>query len=305
MKLRDLGEGGLIRKIRERFQTAVAIPIGDDAAVFDIPLNHSAVFCSDLVAENHHFIRDMHPPDSVAYKAIAANVSDVGAMGGTPLHFLISLAVPGDLDVSWIDSFLDGAARACTDFEISLLGGDSSSSDSIFVDVSMIGTVPSGKAIGRFGAKSGDLIYVTGQLGGSTLGLEHLKSGLKDDAVERHLYPKPRHKIGAALRDKVRSMIDISDGLSTDLSHILEESKAAARIYKERIPRWPRAEDRHVLHGGEEYELILVAPQLPESVAGIPLTQIGEIVAAKPDNQIFLIDGTRESVLPPRGWQHW
>src|SRR6266700_2311362 len=91
-------------------------------------------FCSVLVAENHHFIRNLHPPDSVAYKAIAANVSDVGAMGGTPLHFLISLAVPGDLDVSWIDSFLDGVARACKDFEIFLQGGDSSSSDSIFVD---------------------------------------------------------------------------------------------------------------------------------------------------------------------------
>ena len=305
MKLQDLGEGGLIRRIRERFRTAVAIPIGDDAAVFDIPPRNSVVFCSDLVAENHHFIRNSHPPDSVAYKAIAANVSDVGAMGGTPLHFLISLAVPGELDVSWIDSFLDGVAQACKDFEISLLGGDSSSSDSIFVDVSMIGTVPPGKAIGRFGAKQGDFIYVTGQLGGAALGLEHLKSGSEGDALERHLYPKPRHKIGAAVRDKVHAMIDISDGLSTDLNHILEESKVSARIYRDRIPAWPRAEDRHVLHGGEEYELILVGPQLPQSVSGIPLTCIGEIVEPGLTNQILLIDGTRESVLQPQGWQHW
>jgi thiamine-monophosphate kinase len=308
VKLQDLGEGGLIRKIRERFKTAAAaIPIGDDAAVFDIPPNNSLVFCSDLVAENRHFIRNLHPPDSVAYKAIAANVSDVGAMGGTPLHFLISLAVPGGLDVSWIDSFLDGVAQACKDFETFLLGGDSSSSDSIFVDVSMIGTVPAGKAIGRFGAKPGDFIYVTGQLGGAAVGLEHLKSGSKskNDAVERHLYPKPRHKIGAALRDKVHAMIDISDGLSTDLNHILEESKVSARIYKDRIPAWPRAEDRHILHGGEEYELILVGPQLPQSVSGIPLTRIGEIVEPELKNQISLIDGTRESVLPPQGWQHW
>ena len=305
MKLQDLGEGGLIRRIRERFRTAVAIPIGDDAAVFDIPPRNSVVFCSDLVAENHHFIRNSHPPDSVAYKAIAANVSDVGAMGGTPLHFLISLAVPGELDVSWIDSFLDGVAQACKDFEISLLGGDSSSSDSIFVDVSMIGTVPPGKAIGRFGAKQGDFIYVTGQLGGAALGLEHLKSGSEGDALERHLYPKPRHKIGAAVRDKVHAMIDISDGLSTDLNHILEESKVSARIYRDRIPAWPRAEDRHVMHGGEEYELILVGRQLPQSVSGIPLTCIGEIVEPGLTNQILLIDGTRESVLQPQGWQHW
>ena len=305
MKLRDLGEGGLIRKIRERFKTAAAIPIGDDAAVFDIPPDNSLVFCSDLVAENRHFIRNLHPPDSVAYKAIAANVSDVGAMGGTPLHFLISLAVPGELDVSWIDSFLDGVAQACKDFEIFLLGGDSSSSDSIFVDVSMIGTVPAGKAIGRFGAKPGDFIYVTGQLGGAALGLEYLKSGSKNDAVERHLYPKPRHKIGAALRDQVHAMIDISDGLSTDLNHILEESKVSARIYKDRIPAWPRAEDRHILHGGEEYELILAGPQLPQSVSGVQLTEIGEIVEAGPENEILLIDGTRELLLRPQGWQHW
>jgi thiamine-monophosphate kinase len=305
VKLQDLGEGGLIRKIREKFKTAVAIPIGDDAAVFDIPANHSLVFCSDLMVENRDFLRDLHPADSVGFKAVAANVSDVGAMGGRPLYFLISLAAPADLDVSWIDSLLDGVANACKDFEIGLLGGDSSGSDSIFVDVSMIGIVPSGKAVGRFGAKHGDFIYVTGQLGGSSLGMERLKAGLRDDAVERHLYPKPRHKIGAALRDKVHAMIDISDGLSTDLSHILEESKVSARVYKNRIPAWPGAEDHHVLHGGEEYELILVGPQLPESVSGVPLKQIGEVVEAGLENQILLIDGTRESVLRPQGWQHW
>ena len=108
MKLRDLGEAGLIRKIRERFKAAAVVPIGDDAAVFDIPPLHSLVFCSDLLAENSHFLRDVHPPDSVGYKSVAANVSDVGAMGGTPLYFLISLAAPQDLDVSWIDGFLDG-----------------------------------------------------------------------------------------------------------------------------------------------------------------------------------------------------
>ena len=149
MKLDRLGEGGLIRKIRERFKAAVVVPIGDDAAVFDVRANESLIFCSDLLVEKRHFVRDLHPPDAVAYKSIAANVSDVGAMGGTPLHFLISLAAPGNLDVTWIDAFLDGVARACADFDISLLGGDSSSSDEIFVDVSMIGSIPPGKAIRR------------------------------------------------------------------------------------------------------------------------------------------------------------
>ena len=306
MKLDQLGEGGLIRKIRERFKAAVVVPIGDDAAVFDVPANESLVLCSDLLVENRHFVRDLHPPDAVAYKSIAANVSDVGAMGGTPLHFLISLAAPGNLDVTWVDGFLDGVERACADFEVSLLGGDSSSSDEIFIDVSMIGSVPQGRAIRRSGARHGDFIYLSGTVGGSMLGLELLKAGDRGNpAVQRHLYPQPRHKVGAAVRDQVHAMIDISDGLSTDLTHILEESKVSARIYKDRLPAWPGAEDRHILHGGEEYELIMAAPNLPNMIADVPVTRIGEIIDSQIANQVFLIDGSNESALRPQGWQHF
>ena len=307
MKLEDLGESGLLRKIRERFKSPVVVPIGDDAAVFDVPAGQSLVFCSDLLAENTHFIRDLDPPDSIGYKSVAANVSDVGAMGGTPLHFLISLAAPGELDGAWVDSFLDGVALACGDFKISLIGGDSSSSDRIFVDVSMIGSVPSGKAIRRSGAKPGDSIYVSGQIGGSALGLECLRSGdLKNPAVRRHLYPEPRHKLGAALLERAHAMIDISDGLSTDLTHIVEESKVSARIYKDRLPGWPGAGDHHILHGGEEYELIVASPHdLAEVRMNVPLTRIGEIIRSGVENQVFLIDGTQESVLRPQGWQHF
>ena len=307
MKLEDLGESGLLRKIRERFKSPVVVPIGDDAAVFDVPAGQSLVFCSDLLAENTHFIRDLDPPDSIGYKSVAANVSDVGAMGGTPLHFLISLAAPGDLDGAWVDSFLDGVALACGDFKISLIGGDSSSSDRIFVDVSMIGSVPSGKAIRRSGAKPGDSIYVSGQIGGSALGLECLRSGdLKNPAVRRHLYPEPRHKLGAALLERAHAMIDISDGLSTDLTHIVEESKVSARIYKDRLPGWPGAGDHHILHGGEEYELIVASPHdLAEVRMNVPLRRIGEIIGSGVENQVFLIDGTQESVLRPQGWQHF
>ena len=306
MKLDQLGEGGLIRKIRERFRAAVVVPIGDDAAVFDVPANESLVLCSDLLVENRHFVRDLHPPDAVAYKSIAANVSDVGAMGGTPLHFLISLAAPGNLDVTWVDGFLDGVERACADFEVSLLGGDSSSSDEIFIDVSMIGSVPQGRAIRRSGARHGDFIYLSGTVGGSMLGLELLKAGDRGNpAVQRHLYPQPRHKVGAAVRDQVHAMIDISDGLSTDLTHILEESKVSARIYKDRLPAWPGAEDRHILHGGEEYELIMAAPNLPNMIADVPVTRIGEIIDSQIANQVFLIDGSNESALRPQGWQHF
>jgi thiamine-monophosphate kinase len=307
VNLKETGEGALIQRIRDKFPpNNVRIGIGDDAAVFDLPAGYSALFCSDLVAENTHFIRDLHPPDSIGYKAVAVNVSDIGAMGGVPMHFLISMAVPGDLDVSWLDGFLDGVERACADFEVSLIGGDSSSSDRIFVDVAMIGRVPTGRAVLRSGAKPADGIYVTGTLGGSMLGLERLKAGKdRDAAVERHLYPTPRHRVGAAVADTAHAMIDISDGLSTDLFHILEESHTSARIYRARIPSAPGAQESYVLHGGEEYELIIVAPELPGEIEGVRLTRIGEIIEAPVDYQLFLIDGTREGILNPKGWEHF
>jgi thiamine-monophosphate kinase len=303
MKLKDLGEGGLIRYIRDRFPG----DIGDDAAIVEIPPKHSIVFCSDLVAENTHFLRTLHPADSVAYKAIAANVSDVAAMGGVATHFLMSIAAPPDLDWSWFQSFFDGVENACKAFEVSLTGGDSSSSDRIFVDVAMIGHVPAGQAVRRSGAIPGDAVYVTGNLGSSALGLEQLKAGRGDDpAAKRHLYPEPRYKVGPALAGRAHAMIDVSDGLSTDLTHILEESKVSARIYKDRVPAWPGAAESHFLHGGEEYELVVVGPPgLPAAVEGVPLTPIGEIIESGVENQAFLIEGVLESAFRPQGWKHF
>src|ERR1051326_5501591 len=172
------GELALIRKIRDRFPTpGIPLGIGDDAAIVDLPSDSSAVYCSDLVVENTHFIRGVHPPDSIGYKAVAVNVSDVGAMGGVPLYFTVSLALPSDLDVAWLEGFLTGLARACREFGVTLVGGDSSSAESIFVDISMIGSVASGHEVRRSGAKVGDGIFITGTLGSSALGLELLARG--------------------------------------------------------------------------------------------------------------------------------
>ena len=304
MLLRDLGESGLIQRIRAQFQNSgVVLGIGDDTAVLDIPAGHSVLFCSDLLAEDSHFIRGLHPADSIGYKAVAVNVSDIGAMGGVPMHFVISLAAPGDLDLEWVDGFYSGIARACREFKVSMVGGDSSTAKSIFVDVAMVGRVKSGCAVRRSGAKPGDKIYVTGALGGSARGLQLLRRGIHDDpAVQRHLYPQPRHEIGAAVATKAHSMIDVSDGLSTDLGHILTESKVSARIFKDKIPSAPDASAAEVLHGGEEYELILTSDSSLDELA---LTQIGEIIPSAGANRIFLVDGMSESVLEPKGWQHF
>ena len=305
MLLRDLGEGGLIEHIRAQFQDSGAIlGIGDDAAILGFPAGHSIVFCSDLLAEDTHFIRDLHPPDSAGYKAVAVNISDIGAMGGTPMHFVISLAAPGDLDMEWVDGFYNGVARACREFKVSLVGGDSSSAKSIFIDVAMVGRVKTGCAVKRSGAKPEDGIYVSGTLGGSALGLRLLRSGGDRDApaVKRHLYPQPRHVIGALVGPTAHAMIDVSDGLSSDLGHILTESKVSARIYKEKIPAAAGATENDVLHGGEEYELIVTTPGIAD---GVPLTRIGEIVPSTGAHQILLVDGSSETILQPHGWQHF
>src|SRR6187549_1281514 len=157
MRLGELGENALVRRIRDRFQNSNAIlGIGDDAALLELPPGHSIVYCSDLMVEDTHFIRTLHPADSVGYKAVAVNVSDVGAMGGIPMHFVISLAAPGDLELEWVDGFYAGVQQACRDFNVSLVGGDTSSAKSIFVDVAMIGRVRSGTAVRRSGARAGD-----------------------------------------------------------------------------------------------------------------------------------------------------
>jgi thiamine-monophosphate kinase len=308
MRLGDLSEGGFIQRIRDRFAgSAIPVGIGDDAAILGLPAGHSLVYCSDLVTENTHFLRGTHPADSVGYKAVAVNVSDVGAMGGVPMYFLISIAAPADLEVEWVDGFYSGVQEACRQFDVVLAGGDTSSAASIFVDVAMVGCIPTGKGVLRSGAKPGDGIYVTGTLGGSALGLEQLRDGMRDGAaVQRHLYPQPRHRVGAAVRDLAHAMIDVSDGLSTDLGHIVEESSVSARIYKNTLPAAQGAREEQVLHGGEEYELLITAPRLPLEIEGVTLTRIGEVMeSAKGQHRVSLVDDGRESILSPRGWDHY
>jgi len=307
MRLDELGEGALVRRIRDRFQNPdVILGIGDDAAVLALPPGYSIVYCSDLMVEDTHFIRTLHPPDSVGYKVVAVNASDVGAMGGIPMHFVVSLAAPGDLELDWVDGFYSGVEKACNDFDVSLVGGDTSSAKSIFVDVAMIGKVRTGAAVRRSGARAGDNIYVTGALGASSRGLNLLRSGnASDPSVKRHLYPTPRHRVGAAVSERAHAMIDVSDGLSSDLSHIVSESAVSARIYRDRLPVAEGASESEALHGGEEYELIIVAAELPGEIEGVPVTKIGEMVPSAKEHQIVLVDGGTESILQPRGWDHY
>ena len=299
-------EAALVRRIRRRFsESGAEVGIGDDAAVVDLPDGFRAVLCSDLLVENTHFERRTHPSDAVGFKSIAVNVSDIGAMGAVPTRCLISMAVPADLEESWIDGFLDGAAEACRSFDVAIVGGDSSSSERIFVDVSMMGHVEPGRAVRRNGARAGDRIYVTGCLGGAALGSTRLESGPRTDpAIRRHLYPEPRHRLGRQFASQATAMIDVSDGLSIDLGHIVTESGVSARIERESVPCHPGAGIEMALHGGEDYELLVTAPDLPAEVDGVPVVRIGEITAGE-SNRIVLVGESGEAILEPRGWQHF
>jgi len=300
-------EQQLIARLRQQFRPTNAIRgIGDDTAIVELPPGHSTLFCSDLLTENTHFRIATHPPESIGFRAIAVNVSDIGAMGGVPAYCVLSLAVPPHTASEWADRFFDGVKTACQRFEIDLVGGDTSRSDQVFVDVAMLGHIEAGQAVRRDGAREGDGVYVTGALGGAAHGLELLDSvGPDDSRVRRHLYPTPRHEAGRAVRHRATAMIDVSDGLSRDLTHILEASGVSAHIESRLIPRAEGARLDLALHGGEDYELIITGRDLPAAVGGIPLTRIGRITASDRHHEIWITTDSGDQPLTARGWQHF
>ncbi len=194
-----------------------------------------------------------------------------------------------------------------------LAGGDTAQSpDGILADIIVLGSVPAGEAILRSGAKPGDLIYVTGNLGAALADLTRLQQGekLRPAAHRKHFYPEPRIAVAQYLREHklATAMIDISDGLSSDLSHICEESGAGAVIYAGSLPKAVRGEQglQFALHGGDEYELLFTAPprcRIPKQIARVPVTQVGEIVRGK-RMKLVLSDG-RSKPLLARGWEHF
>jgi len=293
--------------------------IGDDCAVLRIPPGHEALITTDFTLEGIHFRREWHPPESVGHRCLTRGLSDIAAMGGEPLAAFLSLALPQDLPQNWVDRFLGGLLKLAGVFQVSLAGGDTAESpDGILADIVVLGSVPKEKAILRSGARPGDLIYVSGELGGSAAVVWRMRANpkrkLNPRDFPRHFFPEPRLEVGRALREKglASAMIDISDGLSTDLAHICEESMVGAELQAEAVPvatigKPARKVDPHfALHGGEDYELLFTAPRgkrVPARIAGVPITHIGHITRGK---QIFLMN--QEGVgyeLVPQGWEHF
>jgi thiamine-monophosphate kinase len=316
-----LAEKALIERIRrqagKRRSIGVLCGIGDDCAVLRLPAGHEALVTTDFTFENTHFRRQWHPPETIGHRCLARGLSDIAAMGGTPIAAFLSLALPRRIPQSWVDRFMQGLLKLARRFDVTLAGGDTAESPGpIAADIVVLGSVPAGQAILRSGARPGDRIYVTGKLGGSAGALRELSRGYKLLAVDYpdHFLPQPRIEAGHILRQKklASAMIDLSDGLSTDLAHICRESNVGAEIQAEAIPVARIGKPGHqvdlnlALHGGEDYELLFTVPgtrRVPSRLAGVAVTLIGHITRGK-NITLRYENGTSER-LQPRGWEHF
>jgi thiamine-monophosphate kinase len=299
--------------------------IGDDAALLAPSGRMEWVFTCDQFLEGVHFLARTHPPDSVGYKALVRATSDIAAMGSTPRFFLLALALPAGKTGAWFNAFLRGMGRAASQMGLCLAGGDTTKSARVSISITVLGEIAPGRAITRAGARPGDIIYVSGRLGRAQLGLDLVRSKLNRQPGLRpllrpHLYPRIRLGLGAWLaRHRVPSaMMDISDGLSTDLGRLCRSSGVGARIWESRVPcvAIPRFVSRRLqrlrldplqlaLQGGDDYELLFTVPshrlkRLDRAPGASQLTPIGEVTQTK---QILLTgdDGVVKT-LKPGGW---
>lgn len=288
--------------------------IGDDCAVLRIPAGHDTLVTTDFSLEGVHFRREWDSPQNIGHRCLTRGLSDIAAMGGDPVAVFLSLALPARTPQRWADRFLKGLLNLANEFGVPLAGGDTSQSpDKILADIVVVGSVPKGKAILRSGARPGDRIYVTGELGSAAAELDELYSTHKRKTARRSsLLPQPRINVGRILRGRsiATAMIDISDGLSTDLSHICDESGVSARIQENAIPRATfrkrRVDLRFALHGGDAYQLLFTAPKrtiVPANIGGVEITAIGEIT--RNGSIILLQSDGRRIVLNPQGWEHF
>jgi thiamine-monophosphate kinase len=321
-----------VRRLAGARRPAVVAGIGDDCAVLrlepgrgkargkakDKSKENDTLVTTDFTLEGIHFRRDWHSPESVGRRCLARGLSDIAAMGGEPVAAFLSLALPRDLPQSWVGRFARSLISLTERYGMTLAGGDTAESpNGVLADIVVVGTVPKGRAVLRSGARPGDRIYVSGELGGSAAAVWQMrkrsKKKLNPREHPRHFFPEPRIELGRVLREEglASAMIDTSDGLSTDLVHICEESGVGAELRAEVIPRasvgWPALEVdlQFALHGGEDYELLFTSPhgkRVPSRIAGIAVTQIGHITRQR---KIFLRNRGRVYELEPLGWEHF
>ena len=313
-------------------QSGVKVGIGDDAAVLETGGARDWLACTDLMVEGVHFRREWSPPRLLGRKALAVTLSDIAAMGGIPRYAMVSVALPHTLTPGFIEQFFDGLLEYAAAEGVAIIGGDTSSSaDSLFIDTIGLGDCEAGKAVRRCGARAGDIIYVTGSLGASAAGLALLERGYRieegevdgrarAEAVTKHLSPDPHLGLARAIGERglATSMIDVSDGLSTDLMHLLEESGCGALVRAEAVPVAGAAEvladdlgSRPLtlaLSSGEEYELLFTARNEDQvrirelaTEFDTSITAVGEVLSGR--GIVLERDGAQET-LKASGFEH-
>ena len=334
MSLKDIGEFGFIRRISAGClirPEGVVQAIGDDAAVFRPEPDRLGLVTADLLVERVHFLRDRISGEELGHKSLAVNLSDIAAMGGTAREAIVSLAIPDDCPLDYLDGFYQGMKALAQEHRVNILGGDTTGAKTdLTINITVIGSVPETQMLLRSGARIGDVVCATGKLGDSRAGLQLLLDGADTgeepwSALRRaHVRPDPHLKEGRMLAGigGVTAAIDVSDGLSSDIGHIAEESRVGIRLFAEQIPvsealkRFCRRFDRGAavkwaLTGGEDYCLLCtLSPDAADRVCrafaeafGRPLYRIGRVV----DPGIFEVVGAdgRAGPLEKTGWNHF
>lgn len=319
------GEFSLIARYFDRVRTArldVETGIGDDCALLNVPEKQTLAISTDTLVSGIHFLPDIDPRD-LGYKALAVNLSDLAAMGATPAWLTLALTLP-EVDEAWLAAFSDSLFEQLSYYEMQLIGGDTTRGP-LSMTLGIHGLVPVGRALKRAGARPGDWIYVTGTPGDSAAGLAILQKQLQvcdaqcaDYLVQRHLRPTPRVLQGQALRDRASAAIDLSDGLISDLGHILKASDCGARVELNDLPLSEQLRSvttleqaqRWALSGGEDYELCFTVPELNRGALdvalghlGVPFTCIGQVMPPSEGMQ-FVRDG-EPVTLNWKGYDHF
>lgn len=333
-EISTLGEFGLIERITKDIATInkeSVKGVGDDAAILQFGSDEEVLVSTDLLMEGVHFDLTYFPLKHLGYKAVIANISDIYAMNGTPKQITVSLALSRKFCIEDVEELYAGMRLACQQYGVDIIGGDTSSSlTGLAISITAIGTAPKGTAVKRNGAKETDLICVTGNLGAAYMGLQLLEREKlatagkdiqpdfqgKEYILERQLKPEARKEVVEKLREEgiiPTSMIDISDGLSSELMHICKQSEVGCRIYEERIPidyqTAIMAEELNMnvitcaLNGGEDFELLFTVPIADhEKVAAMKdVRVIGHIVSENMGLALITRDGA-EMELKAQGW---
>jgi thiamine-monophosphate kinase len=333
LKFNEIGEFGFIESIKKECITTlkdIIKGIGDDCAVFGPYSGRVLLFTTDMLVEDIHFLKAKITPYQLGWKTIAVNLSDIAAMGGRPLFLLISLASPAEMNIELIQDFYKGMKDICEHYEVNILGGDTvASPDKLVISVSLIGDAKENEVLYRSGARPGDSIYVTGNIGDSSAGLKILKNeisppkSIASHFIKLHNEPKPLIKTGRIIAASrlASAMIDLSDGLLSDLGHICKESGVGAMLFKKKIPisselklLASRVKFNPIdlaFSGGEDYLLLLTVPKakikdfeiLYKNKGSSPLYLIGEIREEKGVRMVN-DDGSIEEISI-RGFNHF